>query len=128
MMNQFKVVAAAAVLLFASTSAMAVREVPATRNHPAGSVIDVIMNRDASAIRDSKEQAKIEKKRDKELRKQAHERDKDLRKRSHERDKELRKAERERAKDLRKAERERAKDLRKAQRERAKDARKGGRK
>lgn len=101
-MKQLKVFGVAAALLFASTSAMAVREVPATRTHPAGSVIDVIMNRDGSTVRDSKERSKVEKKREKELRKQAHERDK-----------ELRKAARERAKDLREAERERAKHERK---------------
>ena len=101
-MNQLKVFGVAAALLFASTSAMAVREVPATRTHPAGSVIDVIMNRDGSGFRDSKERARLEKKREKELRKQAHERDKEFRKAAQERQKDLRKTERERSKEGRK--------------------------
>lgn len=112
-MKQLKVFGLAAALLFASTSAMAVREVPATRTHPAGSVIDVIMNRDGSTVRDSKERAKLEKKREKELRKQAHERDKEIRKAAHEREKEIRKASHEREKDFREAQRERAKHERK---------------
>lgn len=113
-MNQLKVFALGASILFASTSAMALRapDSAALRSRPAGSVIDVILNRDASIDQDSKEQAKRERKREKELRKQAHEREKDLRE-----------AERERAKDLREAAREREKDRREAERERAKDAR-----
>ena len=108
-MNQLKVFALGAAMLFASTTAMALRapQSDPARPGPAGSVIDVILNRDASVDGQSvdgqsKEQIKQQRKRDKELRKQQHERDKDLRKQEKEREKDLLESERERAKHARK--------------------------
>lgn len=132
-MKSSRMLAVAAFALFSSTSAMALRppQTDTTRPTPAGSVIDVILNRDAAidARHDedrhdtAKAQAKREKKRAKELRKQQHEREKALREDERERAKDLREAERERAKDLREAAREREKDRREAERERAKASR-----
>ena len=94
-MKQLTLLAAAALAAVISTPAMALR----APESPAGSVIDVILNRDASVDARHDDEA------------------------SRENAKEQRKRERERAKELRKQQRERQKEMREAARERAKDAR-----
>ena len=91
-MKQFKVFALGASLLFLSTSAMALRapESAAPRSRPAGSVVDVILDRDGSIDRQSKEHDKRARKRAKALRKGAKERDKELREAARERTKDAR--------------------------------------
>lgn len=110
-MNPLKLSAVAALALFVSTSAMALRPAqPDPRSRPAGSVIDGILNRATSADRRngddtrrkaSKEQDKRDSKRAKELRKQEQEREKAIREDRREREKE----QRERARDARKRDR-----------------------
>ena len=114
-MKQLKLIAVAAAL-FVSTSAMALRPPQSdARSRPAGSVIDVILNRDAAvdARRGDKEVRKAAKAQEKRERKQA----KELRKLDHEREKSIRKDRRERAKDRREAERARRKDARERERD-----------
>jgi membrane protein involved in colicin uptake len=103
-MKQFPLLAAAALAALIATPAMALRPVQS----PAGSVIDVIVNRDASvdAREDDEEWRKSAKEQDKRERKRA----KELRKEQHEREKDLREAKRERAKDAREHAREHRRD------------------
>lgn len=99
-MKQFTLLAGAALAVFTSTSAMALR--------PASNVIDSILNRGAAvdARHEDDDSREATKEQDKRERKRA----KELRKQRHEHDKEMREAERERRKDLREAERERDDD------------------
>src|SRR5687768_18494732 len=104
-MKQLKVLSIAALALFVSTSAMALGSPQSdTRSRPSGSVLDVMVGRDARQDdedwrKSSKEQAKLDRKRAKELRKQEHERQKAIREDRREREKELREDAREREKD-----------------------------
>ena len=95
-MKQLNLIAVAALTMFIAMPAMALRPTAS----PAGSVIDVIANRDD----DDHDRSKVAKKQAKRERQRL----KELRKAQHEREKEIRKYERERLKDLREAEKERA--------------------
>ena len=103
-MKQLRLFASVALVLSVSTSAMALRP-PQTsaRPSPAGSVIDVILNRDRS-----KQETKRDRERAKELRKQDKERMKAIREDNREREKDLREDAREREKDARERDRDQA--------------------
>ena len=119
-MNRLKGFALGASLLFVSTSAMALRtpESGPVRSRPAGSVIDVILNRDGVRGQQSIDQrSKEQGKREKAWRKEAKEREKEMREGQREREKDFREATREREKDLREAARERAKNARQRRRD-----------
>lgn len=126
-MKQLKTFAVAAAVIFAPTLAMALTppQSSALRSRPAGSVIDVILDRDgAGGSHDDSEWRDASKRNDKAARKaakraakQQKEYEKDLRKSAHEREKDRREAAREREKDYREAARERAKDARERSRD-----------
>lgn len=142
-MKQVRMLAVAATVVLAPTLAMALTppEASGLRSRPAGSVIDVILDRgtsagtresdaewrddgsrhDKDAKKASKDALKQQKKREKEFRKAAHQREKDLRKASHEREKDLHEAAREREKEQREWTREQRKDQREASRDRRRD-------